>query len=346
MAIKGRGTAHNPANRFAPRHSTADAAPDACDRIPATIVSAERARSIISYNRSPDIPFDRSINPYRGCEHGCIYCFARPTHAYLDLSPGLDFETKLSAKLNAADCLRAELAKPGYRCATITIGANTDPYQPIEHTYRLSRQLLEVLWEHRHPCVLITKSQAICDDLPLLARMAEHRLVKVMISVTTLDDDLKRRLEPRAANGRARLAALAQLAQAGVPVGVLAAPMIPTLNDAELETILAAARAAGAESAGYVLLRLPREVTGLFEQWLREHFPLRAKHVMSLIHQSRGGRAYDARFHQRMRGTGVFAELLAARFRRQCRALGLNCQVTSLRTDLFRVPSAQLTLDL
>lgn len=354
MAIKGRGTDHNPANRFAPRHSVADAdvepqLPDDDEpdlrRIPATTVAAERARSIITYNQSPDIPFDRSINPYRGCEHGCIYCYARPSHAYLDLSPGLDFETRLTAKLNAAECLRNELGKPGYRCAPITIGANTDPYQPIEKRYRLTRQLLEVLWQHRHPCVLITKSQSICDDLPLLAQMAQERLVQVMISVTTLDDTLKRRLEPRAASGRARLAAMAQLTAAGVPVGVLAAPMIPALNDAELETILGAARAAGAGSAGYVLLRLPLELTELFETWLHEHYPLRAKHVLSLIHQSRGGRSNDPRFHQRMRGTGVFADLLAARFKRCARSLGLNRDERTLRTDLFRTPHAQLALE-
>jgi DNA repair photolyase len=343
MAIKGRGTADNPANRYAPRLSVREIE---ADPPPPTEVRAEQARQIISYNESPDIPFDRSINPYRGCEHGCIYCFARPTHAYLDLSPGLDFETKLSAKVNAAACLRAELAKPGYRCRPITLGANTDPYQPIEQRYRLTRQLLEVLWEHRHPCVIITKSQRILSDLPLLAQLAEQRLVQVMVSVTTLDDELKRRLEPRAASGRARLDAIAQLSAAGVPVGVLAAPMIPALNDAELETILTAARDAGARSAGYVLLRLPLEVAPLFEQWLAEHYPGRAAHVLSLIRQSRGGRNYDAQFHHRMRGQGVFADLLAQRFRHRCRQLGLNGREQVTRTDLFRVPGAQCQLAL
>jgi len=341
--IKGRGTAQNPANRFAPSQSMSEEEPGL--RKPATRVTLERARSIISYNQSPDIGFDRSINPYRGCEHGCIYCFARPTHAYLDLSPGLDFETRLFAKANAAECLRAELAKTSYRCAPIALGANTDPYQPIEKQYRLTRQILEVLWEHRHPCVIITKSQSICDDLPLLAQMAEMDLVKIMVSVTTLNDGLKRRLEPRAASGRVRIKTVAQLSAAGIPVGVLAAPMIPALNDAELEMILELARDAGAESAGYVLLRLPLELFALFENWLRDHYPLRADHVLSLVRQSRGGRDYNAQFHQRMRGTGVFADLLQARFRRQCRALGLNENTTRLRTDAFRVPKAQLTLD-
>jgi DNA repair photolyase len=350
MAIKGRGTDHNPHNRFAPRISVADATADAQDAesaapsFPETTVRAEEARSIISYNQSPDIHFDRSINPYRGCEHGCIYCFARPSHAYLDLSPGLDFETRLTAKTNAPDVLRRELAKPGYRCAPIALGVNTDAYQPIEKQYRLTRQLLEVLWEHRHPCTLITKSQLICDDLPLLAQMAREKLVKVNISVTTLDDDLKRKLEPRAASGNARIHTMARLADAGIPVGVLAAPMIPALNDSELEAILEAAKQAGAESASYILLRLPLEVSELFEQWLQEHFPLRATHVMSLVRQSRDGRNYDSQFHKRMRGTGVFAELLATRFKRASRALHLNEHPTVLACDRFRVPSNQMTL--
>ncbi len=355
MAIKGRGTDHNPHNRFAPRISIIEAdgncpAGDlgetgAANSIaPATTVRVEQARSIISYNQSPDVPFDRSINPYRGCEHGCVYCFARPTHAYLDLSPGLDFETQLTAKTNAAAVLRTELAKPNYRCAPITLGANTDPYQPIEKQYRITRQLLEVLWEHRHPCTIITKSQLICEDVTLLAQMARAQLVKVMLSVTTLDDDLKRKLEPRAASGQARINAMAQLADAGIPVGVLAAPMIPALNDHELETILNAAKHAGAESAGYILLRLPLEVSELFEQWLQTHFPLRAAHVLSLIRQTRGGDNYDAQFHRRMHGTGVFAELLATRFQRSSRALHLNERTTTLRTEHFRVPTAQLAL--
>lgn len=344
MTIKGRGTDTNPHNRFAPRVSIidADAQPP---RNPATTVRVESARSLISYNDSPDVPANRTINPYRGCEHGCIYCFARPTHAYLDLSPGLDFETKLIAKTNAAEILRKELAKPSYRCEPVLIGANTDCYQPIEREYRITRQILEVLWQHRHPCSILTKSQGICDDLSLLAQMAKEKLVKVFVSVTTLDDELKRKLEPRAASGRARINTIAQLADAGIPVGVLAAPMIPTLNDKEMETILTEARQAGTESASYILLRLPLEVCELFEQWLQDHFPLRAEHVMSLIRQSRNGKNYDAKFHARMRGTGVFADLLEARFRRAARALQFNAARTILRTDLFRVPSAQLSLE-
>jgi DNA repair photolyase len=350
MAIKGRGTDTNPYNRFAPRISVIE-----CDTQsengeeltcnPATSVRIESARTLISYNDSPDIPFDRSINPYRGCEHGCIYCFARPTHAYLDLSPGLDFETKLIAKTNAAQVLRDELAKRSYRCEPIVIGSNTDCYQPIERKYRITRQILEVLWEHRHPCSIITKSHSICDDLPLLAQMAKERLVKVLITVTTLDDELKRKLEPRAASGHARISTIAQLADAGISVGVLASPMIPALNDKELETILHEAKHAGACSAGYILLRLPLEIDELFQSWLQQHYPLRAEHVMSLIRQSRGGKNYDAQFHTRMRGTGVFADLLKARFKRAVRSLQLNEAEPALRTDLFRVPTPQLVLD-
>ena len=262
MAIKGRGTDQNPHNRYAPRISVVDidAEQSEGETRPATTVRKENARSIISYNDSPDVGFSRSINPYRGCEHGCIYCFARPTHAYLDLSPGLDFETKLIAKTNAAELLRNELGKKTYTPETIVIGSNTDCYQPIEREYRLTRQLLEVFWEHRHPCALITKSQNVCDDLSLLAQMAKEKLVKVYVTVTTLEDDLKRKLEPRAASGRARINTIAQLADAGIPVGVLAAPIIPALNDHELETILTEAKQAGAESASFILLRLPLEL--------------------------------------------------------------------------------------
>ena len=349
MTIKGRGTDYNPHNRFSPRisvHEEDDTfSEELPPRAPQTQVRDEIARSIISYNESPDIAFDRSINPYRGCEHGCIYCFARPTHAYLDLSPGLDFETRLIAKINAPELLRQELGKRNYRCAPIAVGINTDAYQPIEKQYRLTRQILEVLWEHRHPCHLITKSQGILDDLPMLAQMARENLVSVMFSVTTLDDDLKRKLEPRAASGKARLHAVTQLAQAGVPVGVLASPMIPALNDKELESILKAAKAAGASSAGYILLRLPLEIAELFENWLQQHFPLRAKHVMNLIRECRGGRSYDAQFHQRMRGTGVFADLLATRFQRCARVLQLDQPRPALNCDAFAVPTSQLKLD-
>lgn len=350
MTIKGRGTDHNPHNRFAPRISIIDSDASLIDDAnpscnPTTEVRCEAARSVISYNDSPDVGFERSINPYRGCEHGCIYCFARPTHAYLDLSPGLDFETKLIAKTNAAQVLRDELAKRNYRCAPIVIGSNTDCYQPIEREYRITRQILEVLWEHRHPCVIITKSQSICDDLSLLAQMAKERLLKVLVTVTTLDDELKRKLEPRAASGRARINTIAQLSDAGIPVGVLASPIIPALNDSELETILSEAKHAGARSASYILLRLPLEIDELFQGWLQQHYPLRAEHVMSLIRQSRGGKNYDAQFHTRMRGTGVFADLLEARFRRAVKSLQFNANEPALRTDFFRVPTAQLSLD-
>jgi DNA repair photolyase len=350
VSIKGRGADRNPRNRFAPRISIVDADAHIVftaeeERSPSTCVRTENIRSLISYNDSPDIAFDRSINPYRGCEHGCIYCFARPSHAYLDLSPGLDFETQLIAKINAPQILRDELAKKNYRCAVVAVGSNTDCYQPIEREYRITRQILEVLWEHRHPCALITKSQSICDDLPLLAQMAKERLVKVLVTVTTLDDELKRKLEPRAASGRARINTIAQLADAGIPVGVLAAPMIPALNDKELETILREARRAGAGSASYILLRLPLEIDELFQDWLQQHYPLRAEHVMSLIRQSRGGKNYDSQFHTRMRGAGVFADLLETRFRRAVRSWHLNDEPHPLRTDLFRVPTPQLSLE-
>lgn len=349
MTIKGRGTDYNPHNRFAPRVSEAepqDIYPDDehPPRHPQTQVHRETVKSLISYNDSPDIAFDRSINPYRGCEHGCIYCFARPTHAYLDLSPGLDFETRLIAKINAAEVLQRELGKRSYQCAPIVIGSNTDCYQPIEKQFRITRQILEVLWQHRHPCSLITKSQIVLDDIDLLAQMAQHGLVKVMVTVTTLDDDLKRKLEPRAASGRTRLKVVEQLTAAGIPVGVLAAPMIPALNDSEMEKILIAAKTAGAESASYILLRLPLEIAELFEHWLQQHFPLRAAHVMSLIRQSRGGKNYDAQFHTRMRGTGVFAQLLETRFRRCAGALGLNQKLSTLDTAQFAVPTSQLDL--
>jgi DNA repair photolyase len=353
MTIRGRGTDQNPHNRYAPLRSEAD--PDYQEihqeealiaRQPATQVRQEQARSIISYNRSPDIGFDRSINPYRGCEHGCIYCFARPTHAYLDLSPGLDFETRLVAKTNTAALLRAELAKPGYLCRPIALGTNTDPYQPIESQYRLTRQILELLWEHRHPCSIVTKSQGVLDDLPLLAQMAQSGLARVAVSVTTLDDELKRRLEPRAASGRARLRIIRELSAAGVPVTVMAAPMIPALNDSELESIIESAHGAGADSAAYIPLRLPLEVAPLFEEWLRNHFPLRAEHVLSLIRQSRGGRLNDPRFHTRMRGSGVFADLMATRFRRISQRLGLGAERAPLRCDLFRVPGQTTQMSL
>ncbi|TWH99483.1 DNA repair photolyase [Luteimonas cucumeris] len=282
--------------------------------LPRTQVREERARSIISRNQSPDIPFSQSVNPYRGCEHGCSYCFARPSHAYLNLSPGLDFETKLSAKVNAAEQLRRELAKPGYKVSPIALGINTDAYQPIERKWRITRQLLEVLAETRHPVSLITKNALIERDLDLLAPMARQQLVRVFFSVTSLDNRLAAKLEPRASAPHSRIRAIRRLHEQGVPVGVMVAPVIPWVNDHELEAVLQAARDAGADSAGYVLLRLPWEVAPLFRDWLQTHVPDRAEHVLSTVKQMRGGREYDAAFGKRMRGEGAYAELLARRF--------------------------------
>lgn len=287
-----------------------------------TVVTEERARSIISRNDSPDVGFSQSVNPYRGCEHGCVYCFARPSHAYLDLSPGLDFETRLYAKTNAAERLRAELTRPSYRCSPIALGINTDAWQPTERRYRITRQLLEVLAECRHPVSVVTKSALVTRDLDLLAPMAAQRLVTVYLSITTLDNRLSARMEPRAAAPHTRLATLRRLADAGVPVGVLVAPVVPAINDGELEAILEAAHAHGARAAGYVLLRLPHELKQIWREWLQLHYPQRAQHVMSLIRQMRGGRDYDSAFGSRMRGQGPFAELVASRFARAHRRLG------------------------
>ncbi|MFY2764017.1 PA0069 family radical SAM protein [Arenimonas sp. MALMAid1274] len=289
---------------------------------PRTQVTEEQARSVLSRNTSPDLPFDRSVNAYRGCEHGCSYCFARPSHSYLELSPGLDFETRLFAKTNAAERLRAELARPGYRCAPIAMGTNTDPYQPIERRYRITRQLIELLAECRHPFTLLTKNALIERDLDLLAPLAREGLVSAALSVTTLDNRLAARMEPRASAPHRRLQAIRRLAEAGVPTGVMFAPVIPAVNDHELEHVLEAAREAGATRAGYVLLRLPHELKQHFRDWLDVHHPERAEHVMSLVRQSRGGRDYDASFGQRQRGTGAWAELVRARFDLAWRRLG------------------------
>ena len=303
-----------------------------------TLVTPERTRSILSTNDSPDVGFDQSINPYRGCEHGCIYCFARPTHAYLGLSPGLDFETKLFSKPDAAALLRAELRKPGYVCRTIALGANTDAYQPIERRLRITRSVLEVLGEHRHPVLIITKSDLVLRDLDLIAPMARDRLAGVHVSVTTLDRTLARRMEPRAATPARRLDAIRGLSEAGVPVGVLAAPMIPGLNDSELEAILAASREAGAVSAGYVLLRLPLEIKDLFREWLERHYALKADRILALLRDMRGGRLYDPTFGKRMSGQGPHAELLRRRFEVAIRRHGLGHRNIALDESLFRVP--------
>ena len=312
----------------------------------ATEVRLEHSRTAISRNQSPDMPFSSSLNPYRGCEHGCIYCFARPSHAYWDLSPGLDFETRLIARTNLPTLLAEELARPGYVCEPLALGANTDPYQPIERQHRLSRQLLEVLLRYHHPLTITTRSALILRDLDLLESLAHQRLVRVFISFTTLEADLKRIMEPRAALPGARLKVIRTLRAADVPVGIITAPMIPMINDMELERLLQAGRDAGATSAGYTLLRLPHEVRPLFEQWLLEHFPERAEHVMSLIRQSRGGREYDSRFGHRLRGEGPFADLLAQRFRLAIRRLGLNRrrEEERLESARFAPPHQQINL--
>jgi len=289
-----------------------------------TWVHEETAKSVLTRNQSPDVPFDRSVNPYRGCEHGCIYCFARPTHTYLNHSAGLDFETQLYAKTNVVDALRRELSKPGYRPQPIAFGTNTDPYQPIERRYRLMRGILELLLECRHPLTIVTKGSALLErDLDLLSELARHRLVGVGLSVTTLDETLKRTLEPRASASASRLRLMRKLSDSGIPVMALVAPVIPAINDAELETILEAVRDHGAQRASYVLLRLPLEVSPLFREWLDDHFPERAAHVMSLVQQMRGGRDYDSDFSRRAKGEGIFAQLIAQRFRLACRRLGL-----------------------
>jgi DNA repair photolyase len=352
--VKGRGATFNPGNRF--RREDREAfddgwpapAPGAVGGIDAgdhtlpplkTTVAIQPARTIVTRNNSPDIPFTQSINPYQGCEHGCVYCYARPTHAYLDLSPGLDFETKLFAKPNAADLLRRELAKPGYVCEPIALGTNTDPYQPIEREWKVTRSILEVLAECAHPFSIVTKSALVERDVDLIAPMAAKNMARVYVSITTLDRDLARTLEPRAAAPHRRLQTVKALAAAGVPVGVMVAPLIPQLNDRDLEAILDAAAANGATAAGWILVRLPREVAPLFRAWLDTHRPERAAHVMSIISQMRGGRDYDANFATRMRGTGEFAALIERRFAIAVRRLGLNRERAPLDRSQFRPPA-------
>ena len=344
-ARKGRGAVSNATGRFEAhaRLAVDDGWRHGEDDAPGlgTTETAETCRAIITENQSPDVPFEASINPYRGCEHGCVYCYARPSHAYLGLSPGLDFESKLYYKPDAPELLEKELARPGYRCRPITFGANTDPYQPIERRHRLTRRLLEVLAAHGHPATVITKSDLVLRDVDILAPMAARGLAGVGVSVTTLDGRLARAMEPRAAAPARRLAAIGGLAAAGVPVTVMAAPMIPALNDAELENILAAGRQAGARSAAYILLRLPGELKDLFTEWLQAHYPDRARRVLNQVRACRDGALYASGFGTRMKGTGVFAELLARRFDVACRRLGLNASRAaegSLDTRLFRPP--------
>lgn len=339
---KGRAATGNEDSRYSRyRHESCDDGWEPGDADPAalaTTVTVETARRIISRNDSPDIPFNQSINAYRGCEHGCIYCYARPTHAYLGLSSGLDFESKLYAKADAAHLLITELRKRGYRCAPIAMGANTDPYQPIERHWRITRQILEILAECRHPVTITSKAALIERDLDLLARLAADNLVQVQISVTTLDPDLARRLEPRASAPRRRLQAIETLSRAGIPVGVMLAPVIPVLTDGEMEAILAAAAQAGARYAGYQFLRLPLEVADLFAAWLQQHEPLKAEHVMNRIRDSRGGLANDSRFGVRHSGTGAYADLLQQRFRLGLKKARLTQDSPALETGLFRKP--------
>lgn len=353
MPPRGRGSRLNPESRFSDwRHSPEDdgwtdgAPPDpAAPAGPATTLFMDKTRSVIVRNQSPDIPFSQSVNPYKGCEHGCVYCFARPGHAYLGLSPGLDFETRIGWKPDAAEILRKELSAPGYRCQPIALGISTDGWQPVERRLGLSRRLLEVLVETRHPVSIVTKSALIERDADLLADLARDDLVQVMFSITTLEPSLARRMEPRAASPARRLLAMETLHQAGVPVGVLFAPLIPAINDHEMEAVLAAARQAGAECAAHVLLRLPHELKALFEDWLNSHFPDRAAHVLSLLRQMHGGELYDSRFGQRMRGEGVFADLYSQRMRKATARLGLD-QRRRLNTAAFHPPTdgRQMTL--
>ena len=346
MPRKGRGAASNETGRFESERRVAfddgwdDFAEDEAEapRL-ATRLAVDATRTIIARNDSPDIGFDRSINPYRGCEHGCIYCYARPSHAYLGLSPGLDFETRIFYKPQAAALLKAELSRKGYSCRPIALGSNTDPYQPAEKRLGITRAILEVLRDFRHPVTIVTKGALIQRDLDILAEMARDNLAIVTVSVTTLDRDLARRMEPRAATPERRIETIAALAAAGVPTGVLAAPMIPALNDREMEEILARAHTAGARVAGYTLLRLPLELKALFKEWLEEHAPQRAAHVLSLVAQCHGGKLYDSAWSTRMRGGGPYAEMLAARFDRACRRLGFAARAShALDTGRFRPP--------
>jgi DNA repair photolyase len=357
--LRGRGAVSNAAGRYErflrvvvddgwehPAPVSDDPADD--DALPPlkTEITVDATRTIITRNKSPDISFDRSINPYRGCEHGCIYCFARPTHAYLGMSPGADFESRLFVKPNAAELLAKELSAPGYTPKTIAIGTNTDPYQPIERQMKIMRSVLEVLRDFRHPVGIVTKNALVTRDIDILAEMAGMGLARVALSVTTLDRKLARQMEPRASTPPKRLEAIRALSAAGIPTSVMFAPVIPALNDGEMESVLAAAKEAGARSAGYVLLRLPLEIKDLFREWLEANRPDAAKHVISLIRQMRGGKDYDAEWTQRQRGTGPYAQMLAHRFHMATRRFGLH-QHTELRTDLFRRPPKagdQLTL--
>jgi DNA repair photolyase len=347
---RGRGAQTNATGRFEPKVTVAfDDGWESIEDLPPfrTEVAVDAARKVITRNTSPDIPFDRSINPYRGCEHGCVYCFARPTHAYLGLSPGLDFESKLYMKPDAPELLERELSARNYAPKTMAIGTNTDPYQPIERRYGIMRRILEVLERAGHPVGIVTKSNLVTRDIDILSRMASRKLVRVGISVTSLDAKLARVMEPRAPTPARRIEALRQLAAAGIPTTVMVAPIIPAINDAEIERILEAAAASGVEAAGYVLLRLPLEVRDLFREWLQANFPDRERHVFALIRQTRGGKDYDATFGKRMTGGGPYAWMIRKRFETACARLGLNVNKTPLTTEHFMPPrkaSEQLNL--
>lgn len=350
MVRKGRGAASQPDVRYLKeQRSGIDDGWYQDPELPPlkTSVTVEHSKTIISRNDSPDIPFTQSINAYRGCEHGCIYCYARPTHAYMDLSPGLDFESRLFVKPDAPQLLRRELAKPGYECAPIALGTNTDPYQPIERDWQVTRGIIQLLRDCRHPLTIVTKSSLVERDIDLLADMAGANLVQVFVSVTTLDSNLARKLEPRATAPHRRVECLRRLTAAGIPTGVMFAPVIPALNETELEAVLETAAGAGVGQAGYVMLRLPHEVKQLFRDWLLHHYPDRATHVMSLVNDIRGGRDNDPAFGSRMRGRGAFAQLIGQRFQMACRRLQLNRTQRKLATGLFVPParnSAQLSL--
>ncbi len=349
-AIRGRGAVSNPEGRFESATRTVDDdgwTPLPTPSAPRTVVSPDAARSVISTNASPDVPFEQSVNPYRGCEHGCIYCYARTGHAWLGMSPGLDFETRILFKAGAVERLRSELASASYRCRPLAMGTYTDPYQPVEARLRITRGILELLQECRHPVSIVTKSALVERDLDILGPMAEAGLATVAVSVTTLDDELKRRMEPRTASPGRRLEAIRRLADAGVPTGSLVAPVIPALNDHEIEAICEAVAGHGAGWADYVLLRLPLEVRELFQEWLEAHYPQRSRRVMSLLRQARGGRENDPRFGHRMRGSGPWATLLEQRFAVARRRFGLDrARPAELDTSLFRPPArgGQLTL--
>jgi DNA repair photolyase len=338
---RGRGALSNASGRYEPKARIGfDDGWQSLEDLPpfATTVTVDATRKIITRNDSPDIGFDRSINPYRGCEHGCVYCFARPTHAYLGLSPGLDFESKLFVKPEAPELLERELSAPGYQPRTIAIGTNTDPYQPIDRRYEIMRRILEVLERAGHPVGIVTKSALVLRDIDILSRMAERNLAKVALSVTTLDPQLARTMEPRAATPARRIETLRQLSAAGIPTAVMVAPVIPAVNDSEIERILDAAAAAGVPGAGYVILRLPLEVRDLFREWLMANFPDRYRHVFKLIREMRGGKDYDSTWGLRQTGSGPYAWMIGRRFEIACEKLGLNKRETHLTTKHFRPP--------